>query len=182
MPAVSASVAALGSLGSIAGGISAAATAVGVGLQVAGRGDQADSQREIAEASARQERLRQRQQKLEADRRRRDIVRQSIRNSAIARSNAIAQGVSLDSSGPQGAQAQIQQSEGFNINAVNQNEQIGNSLFTESANIARSRGNAATAASTASFGQLLVNRAETIGGIAETTFGGSGFQTSVTRG
>jgi hypothetical protein len=74
------------------------------------------------------EKTRQQQMNLEAMRRRREIIRNSEMARAQAMAIASAQGAS-DGSGIEGALGQIQGASGRGILGVNQNEELGNRLF-----------------------------------------------------
>jgi hypothetical protein len=94
---------------------------VGIGMQVYGQ---------IAQANAlkRQTALQEKQMNLEADRQRRDIIRNAIMARAIAQTNAANQGA-LFGSGLQGGYGQIAGRSGNQIVATNQNQEIGQGIF-----------------------------------------------------
>lgn len=99
-----------------------AATAIGTGVQYAG-------QKRTTSALKRAERAREKQQGLEASRARRQAVRQSIIQRSLSLVTAANQGAAIGSSGVQGGQAGITATAGRDIQAVNQNEQIGSDIF-----------------------------------------------------
>jgi hypothetical protein len=152
----------------ISGTIAAVAAVAGVGLAAKSAFDQADAQEDASRASQRQQESRKKQQTLDAQRARRAIIRQSIRDRAQARSNRVAAGVSSGSSVANGADGQIQSAASFDINAVNENEAIGTDIFREDANIASARADASQAQAIGGIGNALFNNAQTIGNLTQT--------------
>lgn len=92
-----------------------------------------------AKASAKAEKLRQRQMNLEAMRKKREIVREGVRARAEALSNATAQG-GAEGTGLQGGIAQITAQTNRNILANEQDRIIGNKVFKANRQYARAGG------------------------------------------
>ena len=92
-----------------------------------------------AKASAKAEKLRSRMMQLEAMRKRREIVRESVVARAQATSNATAQGAG-EGSGLQGGIAQITSRQNRNILASNQDEALGKGVFKANAQYAKAGG------------------------------------------
>jgi hypothetical protein len=106
-------------------------------------------QQQQAQALQRAERLRERQMNLQAQRERRDTIRQAMVARATSLATATAQGASAaGSSALGGAYGQIQGEAGRQVLAINQNQEIGQGIFA--ANRAYSR-----ASLTTGFGQLI---------------------------
>ena len=101
--------------------IAGAAMVAGTGLKVVGAIGQNRARKE-------QEELRRRQMNLEADRQRRQTVRQMIVNKAIATSNAYAQGAG-DGSGLAGGVAQLTGEGARGVQGINQNQELGVDMF-----------------------------------------------------
>lgn len=116
-------------LGGLAGTLGTIGALVGTGFQVKGALDAQAAQDKM-------EGLRKAQMELESNRRRRQIIRQAVVARAEALSNATAQGASAGS-GLQGGYAQIGGESGSAVAAVEQNRQLGRSMF--GANMALSR-------------------------------------------
>ena len=88
-----------------------------------------------AKASAKAEKLRERGMKLEAFRKRREIIREGLMAKATALSNATAQGAG-EGSGLLGGQAQIEGNTRRGITAVNQDSTLSSGIFKQNAKIA----------------------------------------------
>jgi hypothetical protein len=101
--------------------ISAAATLVGTGVQVAGMAKQ-----EAAQEKA--EKAREQQMNLDMQRKRRETMRQAVLARSTALTNASTQGAQ-SSSGLQGGLAQITGNEYRNIGALGQDQQLGKEVF-----------------------------------------------------
>ena len=111
---------------------SLALTAVGTGLQVSAASKAADAQEAQVKAQERAEAARKQALEVETNRKRREF----IRNSIVARSQALSQGVSRgvqDSSVLEGAFGQIAGQTAFNVAGANLQEGFGNELFAASA-------------------------------------------------
>lgn len=113
------------------------------------------AQAEQTKASIRAERARERQAQLEASRRRREIVRNLIRNRALSTARVTAQGAGLDSSGFAGATAQGFNTAGNQTVAVNQNAELSSEVFSANEQFAQAGGRANQARSDISAGQSI---------------------------
>jgi hypothetical protein len=112
-------------------------TAVAIGTAAVGTGLQVRGQMISGKASRAAEASRKQQMNLEADRSRRQTIREAIVARSTALANATQQGAQ-ESSGLEGGIAQVTGQMNQNILAVNQNQQIGNRIFD--ANMEYSRG------------------------------------------
>lgn len=133
---------------------SIATTVVGTALQIRG-------QRQQAAALQDAENQRRQQQTLDAQRARRQVVRDSLRARALASATAAAQGAS-GGSGLQGGYAQIAGQAGRGILAINQNEAIGNNIFDANARAGRAGTLAATGAGLSTLGNTILSNLGTI--------------------
>ena len=88
-----------------------------------------------AKASAKAEKLRERGMKLEAFRKRREIIREGMMAKATALSNATVQGAG-EGSGLLGGLAQVEGNTRRGITAVNQDEKLSSGIFKQNAKIA----------------------------------------------
>lgn len=142
---------------------------VGIGLSVIGTGISMSAQQRMAreqeEASRRTENAREQQMQLDAQRRR----RQSIREGILARSQAMAVGVGqnvLHSTGVMGAMGQASAQSAENVQTVNQSEALGSRIFegnrAYAAAGARGQSMSAFGSGLASLGGAIVNNAGTI--------------------
>lgn len=113
----------------LAGTLGTIGTLAGTGFQVMGA-------MQASRAQERMERLRKTQMEVEGNRQRRQIIRQAVVARSEALSNATAQGAQAGS-GLQGGYAQIGGESGTSVAAVEQNRQLGRSMFD--ANMALSR-------------------------------------------
>lgn len=92
-----------------------------------------------AKASAKAEKARQRMMQLEALRKRRELVRESVVARATATSNASAQGAG-EGTGLKGGIAQITSQQNRNILASHQDEALGNKVFAANKAYAKAGG------------------------------------------
>lgn len=106
------------------------AAVVGIGSAISAYGSYAQ-----AKASAKAEKLRERGMKLEAFRKRREIIREGLMAKATALSNATAQGAG-EGSGILGGLAQIEGNTRRGVTAVNQDETLSSGIFKQNAKIA----------------------------------------------
>jgi len=136
---------------------------------------------ETRSASQRAEAARRKQAALEATRARRRTIREALAARGRSISTGVAQGVSLGSSSIQGATAEIAQSEAFELNQINQSEDLGNEIFDDNSDLsdaqtfgnivlAESQGRQSTARGVQQVGQSLFNKSETIGKISTSLF------------
>ena len=89
-----------------------------------------------AKASEKAEKARQRMMQLEAMRKRREMIREATVARAQATSNATAQGAG-EGSGLQGGIAQITSRQNRNVQASNQDEALGNKVFSANRDYAK---------------------------------------------
>lgn len=126
-----------------------AVAAVGAGTSVYGAVKSNEANKEKIAAEQQSEDLRKQQMELDASRRRREVVRQSVMARAQAESTTTEQGASIGSSLP-GAFGSISGRTGVNTLGINQNEQIGQGMFAanmEGLNASRDAANASTISS-----------------------------------
>lgn len=102
--------------------MAAAVMAIGTVVSAFGQWKQSD-------IAKKQEKMRQRQMNLEADRRKREIIREGQRARAMALNNATAQGAA-EGSGLQGGYGQIAGQTNNSLLAINQDQSIGNRMFS----------------------------------------------------
>lgn len=110
--------------------------AVGIGLSIAGTAKSvaaakgaANAQGQAIAAQQKAESARQQQMTLDANNKRRQVIRQAIQARAIAQANATAQGAD-NSTGLQGGYGQISGREGTSIVGIGQGEELGNTIFS----------------------------------------------------
>ena len=138
-----------------------AAAAVTAVASIAGGYLQYKGQQQQTAALQKAERLRERQMNLQAQRERRDAIRQAMAARATALATATSQGASAaGSSALGGAYGQIQGEAGRQVLAVNQNQEIGKGIFK--ANRAYSQGTL-----TSGFGSMIGNTGKAIGTFME---------------
>lgn len=141
---------------------SLAISAVGIGMQVsASREAAAASQRSI-EAQKRAEAARFAGQEIDANRRRREMIRRSIIARSQALSNATARGAA-DSSALGGAFGQIAGLNAFNLSGVGLGQQIGSELFAANAQGLLAKQDEAGALGSAATGQGIASLGGAIG-------------------
>lgn len=148
-----------GAIGSAAGAIGASGLGgLGGALSgvagVAGTAVSALGQAKAARAARQAEALRQRQMNLEAARARRQTVRQAIIARGQALTTASAQGAS-EGSGIAGGTASITAQAGQNVQATNQNQNIGAGIFSANRDIASGQTMASIGGAIQGFGQTL---------------------------
>lgn len=132
--------------------------AIGLGLAAAGAvasfigsSKSSSAQEASIDAQQRAEAIRFKAMKLDADRRRREMIRQGM----IARSQALATGTAQgmsSGSAQHGAFGQVAGFTNWNISGINQNEQIGTELFAANRELLSARRQEASAATISSFG------------------------------
>lgn len=153
--------------------IGVAAAGVGVGVagmvqQRAGQKQQAEYQQQAISLQQQQDAQRRQQMELDATRRKREMIRQSI----IARSQALAAttaGGANTSSALPGAYGGVSGRTNVNELGVNQNEQIGENMFSiqggitaANAGYARAGASAAAGAGMVSLGNMFIQNSSTI--------------------
>ncbi len=136
----------------------AALTSIGIALSVAGTAvsvigafGQARAAKQQAEAFEKAENAREAQMKLDAQRRRREVIRQTLAARSLALSNATAQGAA-QGSGLAGGMAQATATGAQEIRSVNQSEQLGGRIFSANRQGARAQAREAFWGSVGSFG------------------------------
>lgn len=144
-----------------------ALSAAGTATQVLGASQQAEASGRGVDAQVKAEGLREQAMHLDADRKRREMVRAGI----VARGQALAQATGQGAqfgSGIQGAMGAITEQTGYNQLGVNQNEQISSGLFGANRELLAARRSESSAQTLSSIGGGLT----TLGGtIAKNTEG-----------
>lgn len=153
-----------------ASGISGLAGLAGTAATLAGTAMQFKGQSDAAEGERRAERIRQAQMNVEAQRQRRQIVRQAVIARAEAQSNATAQGAA-QGSGLAGGLGQIQGQSGTAAADVNQNQQLGTQMFGANRAIARGQTTASFGSGISSLGGALVKNQDAIGRLGAYSIG-----------
>jgi hypothetical protein len=126
--------------------IGLALSAVGVGVQMKAAGDAADASRDAEEA-------RKKQMNLDATRRRRAAVRESIIARGMATNTAASQGAS-EGSAIKGALAQISGNASESIGNINQNVQLGNAIYDANGRRIKAESLAGIGSGLVSFGNM----------------------------
>jgi len=132
-----------------------ALAAGGAAMQYQGQRKAAKAQEEALAEQRKAEELRRRQMELEAQRKKRDIVRTALASRSRALSTSIAQGAGVGGSGLQGAYGDIAGQTGANLVATNQNLDIGRGIFDANLATSYAYSRAASAQSTVALGQGL---------------------------
>lgn len=151
-----------GALGAAGAGVGATATGLsGAGLagfstaaSLIGTGISAYGSMQQAKGAERAEALRQRQMNLQADRERRNTIRQSVVARAQALNQGIAQGAQ-GSSGLLGGLGQITSQGTSNVQGIEQGREIGNQMFDANRSISRGQTLQSIGSGFQSFGQYL---------------------------
>jgi hypothetical protein len=165
--------------------------ALGVGLGIAAAGtyvqyDASQDQRAAAQQSIgiqqRQESLRRKQMKLEADRRRREVVRNAVQQRAYALASTTATGAA-GSSAQEGAFGQVSSRAATNIAGINANEAAGEKMFGLNQDLlgsyraaADATANAALGTGMTTLGNALITNAEPIGRIGSQAAASFGYR------
>lgn len=144
--------------------------AAGLAAGAAGSAIQFAGQRKAQAGAEKAERLREAQMNLENARSRRQIVRQALVARGQALTGATAQGAQ-DSSGALGGQQQITSESGQSTLAVNQNQQLGQGMFSANRQISAGNSQASFGSGLSSLGGGLVQNSEIIGRIGNYAFG-----------
>lgn len=143
--------------------------AIGLGVAAVGAGVQAYGTMQQSEASQKAEKLRNRQMNLDAQRKRREAIRQMILNQAQAKSNAAVQGVAQGDSAVQGAIGQQANSAAQNTTAINQSQQIGQGIFNANKDYAGGQVTSAWGQNITSVGASMMGNSETISRVGATS-------------
>lgn len=137
-------------------GLEVAIAAVGVGLAGYGAYQQFQGQKAATAASVNAENLRKKQMNLEAERQRRQAIREGVVSRGQAVNNAANQGAE-QSSALQGGVAQTTAQAATNITSINQSETIGNAIFDANADLAKAQGQIAMGQSFGDAGNKILN-------------------------
>jgi hypothetical protein len=143
---------------------------IGTAVATAGSVGQAVYTQQASQASQRAERLRERQMRLDAMKRRRESIRQAQFASSVATARGEAQGVAAGSSVIGGAAAQTTGELGRQINYTNQSEDIGTGIFQANADIAGAQGMSSLFGAAGQFGTTVLGNAQKIYDIGQTLF------------
>lgn len=144
--------------------------AVGLAASVAGGVTSFVGQQKQAAASRRAERLRERQMKLEADRKRREQIRQMLISQGMISNNAANSGVGLGSSGVLGGSAAVGTNTAFNNLGVDQGVDIGAGIFQANRDIASAGGTVAAGQGLQSLGGQLFSSSTEGGRVVDSLF------------
>lgn len=154
------------------GNIATGAGIIGTGIQGASTVGQMIAGQDAVRAQQQQEALRQKQMQLEAERSRREIIRQTQISQAIGINNAANSGAAIDSSVLSGITGQNTTNAGYQLNAVNQNEAIGNALFSSNMQESNANATASLFKGAGQFGSVIANNNMQIGRLGSTLFNG----------
>jgi hypothetical protein len=157
-------------------------TAIGLGISAVSAGAQYSANQQAAKASRRAERLREQQMKLDAQRKRRETIRQALAATSLATARSVGQGVGEGSSVFFGAYGQTMGELGRQINYTNVSEQIGGQLFDANADYASAVSAASTFNALGNIGTGLMTNAKTIDEIGTSLFGPPTTQQSWNQG
>ncbi len=135
-----------------------ALSAVGTGTAIYGQHQAAKAQGEALQEQQKAETLRQQMANVDADRRRREVVRQSIaaRSQALASANADG-GTGQGSSLLPGAYGGISGQSTTNMNTINENQQAGDAMFGINRNMLGDYRAAASAGAVGAMGSSLTS-------------------------
>ncbi len=135
---------------------------IGLGIAAAGAGVQYTGQVKAEKAADKSEQLREQQMNLDAQRKRRQAIREMIINRSIAVSNGVNQGASTNDSSIIGSQSQQTNSAAQNLVATTQSQGIGHGLFKANAEYAAGQGVANLGGNISGFGGQVVQNSEMI--------------------
>lgn len=152
---------------SIALAIGAAASVAGTVMSVVGASKQAKAQKKAEE-------LREKQMNLDADRQKRQAIREGIVARSRALTTATNQGAA-EGSGLQGGYAQITGEQGRNVRTIEQSRDIGAGIFSANRDAAKGGTLASFGSGLSSLGGMLMNNSGTIGRVGTYYAGGGGF-------
>lgn len=173
MPALSAIGLALGA--SVEAAFAVGSAVAGLSLSAASAGSQYYQQSKAADAQREQEKLREKQMNLEADRQRREIIRRTQISQATGINLLGGSGASVDgaTSALSGIIGQNTGNQGYSLNAVEQNTDIGTALFASNATESQANSTASLFANIGNFGNTLADNNSQIGRLGATLFGGN---------
>lgn len=135
---------------------------IGLAVAAAGAATTAIGTQQQAKATEKAEDLRQQQMNLDAQRKRRNIIREMIIQQAVGRSNAAVQGVSGGDSAVIGGQQQAVTTAGQNTLAVNQGQAIGSGIFQANKDLAAGQVTSAWGNAAQNVGGQIVQNSTTI--------------------
>lgn len=147
-----------------------AISAAGAATQYVGQQKQAKAQKQAIAAQQEAENTRRRQMELDANRKKREAIRQEMIQRSQAVATATNQGAASEgSSALAGVEGMLAAQTGGTVKAINQNVELGTDIFNSNAQVSAAQGRAASGASQASTGSgisslggALVNNSKTI--------------------
>jgi hypothetical protein len=146
----------------------------GLVISGAGAGISYKASQDQSQASRRAEQARKQQAALDAERRRREIIRNAQLAQATRATNLTSAGVSLDSSASAGAYGQIAGAQGSQINDLSQNLSLGYQVFDANMAYARAGAFGALGSGLSQFGSQLMSSSAPLARVGSDLFGGSG--------
>lgn len=158
--------------GASVGNIATTAGLIGTGVSVASQGAQLIASQQAAAEQQKQEALRQKQMNLEADRQRREVIRQTQISQAMGINNAANSGGAIDSSVLSGIVGQNSTNAGYALGSINENESIGNALFASNAAESRANSTASLFGGVSNIGKSIADNNMQIGRLGSTLFNG----------
>jgi hypothetical protein len=144
--------------------------AVGLGVSAASAVGGMVSAKRQAEAGEDAEKARQRAANLDAQRRKRAVIREAAMQRSVALSNATVQGAEAGS-GLQGAYGSVAGQSNNNISGITQQQELGNQVFAANARAQRASSQSATWDGIGSLGGALTKNAGMISNIGSYLFG-----------
>lgn len=174
MPALTSIGLALGA--SLEAAFAVGSAVAGLSISAVSAGAQYQQQSKAADAQKQQERLREKQMNLEADRQRREIIRRTQISQATGINLLGGSGASVDgsTSAVSGIIGQNSGNQGYALNAVEQNTDIGTALFASNAAESSASSSASLFANIGGLGNTLADSNSQIGRLGATLFGGNG--------
>lgn len=149
--------------------VTTALTAIGLGISAAGVGLAYKGHKDAAEAGEKAEKAREKAMNLDAQRRRRQVIREMQLAQSTALANATSQGAA-EGSGLQGGYGEISNTGRTNIVGINQQQQLGADIF--SANRAQASANSRASMGNAfqSVGGMMIEQRQEIARVGATLF------------
>lgn len=144
--------------------------AVGLGLAAGGVATSTVAQMEASQQAKKAEKVRQAQMELSAQRQRRQAIRESVVARSQALAAATAQGAQFGS-GLEGGRSQITSEAGHNVNNINNSALLGRQLFRANARQQSAQGIASLGNGISSLGGALVQNSQTLGRVTNYTMG-----------
>jgi hypothetical protein len=133
---------------------------VGLGLAAAGTGANVYGQTKQAAASKQAERIRQRQMRVQADRERRQAIREGMQARAMANTNLSNQGGAFGSA--QGGLSQVVSNAGQRVSDTNVNQNLGEALFRANDKLSQGKMISGIGSSVAALGTQMIGSADQI--------------------